>query len=44
MYRYVAEAVSWYYSQLPAKQTSGKPMTMTFLQMTLFVIYGTFLA
>ena len=40
----VAKAIGHYYGQLSPRETSGKPMTMSFLQLTLFVVYGTMLA
>lgn len=40
----VAGAVAWHWSQLEVALTRNKPVTMTFLQITLYVIYGTVLA
>ena len=40
----LAGAVAWHWSRLDSKITGGRPVSMSFLQMTLYIIYGTVLA
>lgn len=40
----LAGAVAWHWSQLDRSLTGGRPVSMSFLQMTLYIIYGTVLA
>lgn len=40
----LAGAVAWHYGLLESRLTRGRPMTMSFLQAVLYIIYGTCLA
>ena len=40
----LAGAVAWHWSRLDRSLTGGRPVSMSFLQMTLYIIYGTVLA
>lgn len=40
----LAGAVAWHWSRLDRSLTGGRPVSMSFLQITLYIIYGTVLA
>ena len=40
----IAKAIAWHYTDAGVSAIRGRPISMKFLQMTLYVVYGTFLA